>query len=191
MKGITTMKNVFAALFAAAVFAGCATSPVQRDEYDIKPSESDGKVPTSVEWENAHDDKLKSATAPAALMRYLKSQAAADALLAKVKGAYRTDPMTAVEIHALSQLVMTPGSKAFKYRSQQECRDLWTAALLRAAVASSDPYRTIFLLDQIRWCGKPSQATEVKMIGISAKDGEVRDFAALVVRELEGASLLR
>jgi hypothetical protein len=33
--------------------------------------------------------------------------------------------------------------------------------------------------------------TEVKMIGISAKDGEVRDFAALVVRELEGAALKR
>lgn len=185
------MKKLFAAMFAAAVFAGCATSPVQRDEYDIKPAESDGKVPTSVEWENANDDKLKAATAPAALMRYLKSQTAADALLAEVKGAYKTDPMTAVRIHALSQLVMTPGCKGFKGRSQAECRDLWTAALLRAAVASSDPYRTVFLLDQLRWCGKSSQATEVKMIGIASEDREVKDFAALVARELEGASLLR
>jgi hypothetical protein len=185
------MKRILIAFAAAAVLAGCATKNAVRDEYDIKPEAMSEAAPTAVEWENANDKTLAAETAPEALCRYLKSAAAADALLAEIKGAYRTDPMVATKVHAISQLVMKPGCARQKKCCAAKCRDLWTAALLRAAVASSDPYRTMFLLDQIRWCGKPSQATEVKMIGISAKDGEVRDFAALVVRELEGAALKR
>jgi hypothetical protein len=186
------MKNIFAGLLAAAVFAGCATGPqASRDEYDIVPEKSEVKTPTAVEWENANDAQLKAETTPAALHAYLKSAAAADALLAEVKGAYKTDPMTATKIHAVGQLVMSPKTPENRKCRPAECRDLWTAALLRAAKASTDPYRTMFLLDQLRWCGKPSHAAEIRAIGAASDAAEVKAFSHVVARELEGLPLAR
>ena len=185
------MKKILIGLFAAAVLAGCATKNAVRDEYDIKPAETSEAAPTAVEWENANDKTLTAETAPEALCRYLKSPAAADALLAEVKGAYKTDPMVATKVHAIGQLVMSPNCRLKKKCCSARCRDLWTAALLKAAKSSTDAYRTMFFLDQLRWCGKASQAAEVKAVGVASDAREVKDFAAMVARELEGAALKR
>ena len=99
--------------------------------------------------------------------------------------------MVATKVHAISQLVMKPGCARQKKCCAAKCRDLWTAALLKAAKSSADPYRTMFFLDQLRWCGKASQAAEIKALGAAADAREVKDFAAMVVRELEGAALKR
>ena len=61
-------------------------------------------------------------------------------------------------------------------------------ALLRAAQASQETYRTLFLLDQLRWCGKDDQAAAVRRLGETTKDAAVKAFAAMVARELDAAA---
>ena len=169
------MKKMMFAMAAAALAVGCIT----KDPYDIRPEGEDDGVPTAVAWQNANDAALEAAMKPQVLAAYVQSAAAADALLAEAKPAYRTDPMAATRIAAVTQLVMCP-----KCDKAPAGRAVWTAALIKAAGASTDSYRTMFLLDQLRWCGKPEQADRVLAIGAKAKDPAVKEFAAWTVREL-------
>ena len=169
------MKKMMFAMAAAALAVGCIT----KDPYDIRPEGEDDGVPTAVAWQNANDAALEAAMKPQVLAAYVQSAAAADALLAEAKPAYRTDPMVATRIAAVTQLVMCP-----KCDKAPAGRAVWTAALIKAAGASTDSYRTMFLLDQLRWCGKPEQADRVLAIGAKAKDPAVKEFAAWTVREL-------
>ena len=169
------MKKMMFAMAAAALAVGCVT----KDPYDIRPEGEDDGVPTAVAWQNANDAALEAAMKPQVLAAYVQSAAAADALLAEAKPAYRTDPMVATRIAAVTQLVMCP-----KCDKAPAGRAVWTAALIKAAGASTDSYRTMFLLDQLRWCGKPEQADRVLAIGAKAKDPAVKEFAAWTVREL-------
>ena len=169
------MKKMMFAMAAAALAVGCVT----KDPYDIRPEGEDDGVPTAVAWQNANDAALEAAMKPQVLAAYVQSAAAADALLAEAKPAYRTDPMVATRIAAVTQLVMCP-----KCDKAPAGRAVWTAALIKAAGASTDSYRTMFLLDQLRWCGKPEQADRVLAIGEKAKDPAVKEFAAWTVREL-------
>ena len=169
------MKKMMFAMAAAALAVGCVT----KDPYDIRPEGEDDGLPTAVAWQNANDAALEAAMKPQVLAAYVQSAAAADALLAEAKPAYRTDPMVATRIAAVTQLVMCP-----KCDKSPAGRAVWTAALIKAAGASTDSYRTIFLLDQLRWCGKPEQADRVLAIGAKAKDPAVKEFAAWTVREL-------
>ena len=169
------MKKMMFAMAMAALAVGCVT----KDPYDIRPEGKDDGVPSAVAWQNANNAALEAAMKPQALAAYVQSAAAADALLAEVKPAYQTDPMAATRIAAVTQLVMCP-----KCDKAPAGRAVWTAALIKAAEASSDSYRTMFLLDQLRWCGKPEQADRVLAIGAKAKDPCVTEFAAWTAREL-------
>ena len=169
------MKKMLFAMAVAALAAGCVT----KDPYDIRPEGEDDKVPNAVAWQNANDAALEAAMKPQALAAYVQSAAAADALLAEVKPAYQTDPMAATRIAAVTQLVMCP-----KCDKAPAGRAIWTTARIKAAAGSSDSYRTMFLLDQLRWCGKPEQADRILAIGAKAKDPAVKEFAAWTVREL-------
>ncbi len=173
------MRHLLLALAAAAALTARAELG---KEYDIRPAATAGAAPTAVNWQNANDDALASATSPEGLAPILAHPKAADALLARVKPAYQTDPLAAAQIAAASQLVMLPG----RVTAPAE-RELWTGALLRAAQASQETYRTLFLLDQLRWCGKPDQAAAVRRLADASKDGAVKAFAALVARELATA----
>lgn len=172
------MNKFLTVTMLATLFAGCCT---ERDVYDIRPGEEDDGIPVAVAWQNDHNAELEAAMKPAALAKYVKSAAAADALLAEVKPAYATDPMVATRIGAISQLVMCP-----KCTKAPACRKLWTAALLRAAEGSVDAYRTMFFLDQLRWCGTRDQVAGIRAVGVKAREKCVQDFALWVARELEG-----
>jgi len=163
-------------LLLTSLFVGCAT----KDVYDIRPEGEDDGIPTAVAWQNDHDAELTAAMKPAALAECVKTPAAADALLAEVKGAYATDPMVATRVAAVTQLVMCP-----KCKKAPAGRKVWSAALLRAAEGSTDAYRTMFFLDQLRWCGTADQKAAVLALGAHAKDACVKDFAAWVARELK------
>ena len=173
------MKTSTLFTFSLLLFTSCFVGCVTKDAYDIRPEGEDDKVPSAVAWQNANDAALEAAMKPQALAAYVRSAAAADALLAEVKSAYQTDPMAATRIAAVTQLVMCP-----KCDKAPAGRAIWTAALIKAAEASSDSYRTMFLLDQLRWCGKPEQADRILAIGAKAKDPGVKEFAAWTVREL-------
>lgn len=184
-------KLLFATLIAAAA-AGCCTSPCcdgtcpktdapKKDQYDIRPEETDDKAPTAAEWQAKEGAAIAKAVAPEAVAPSLESAAAADALLAQVKGAYKTDPFVATKIGVATQMAMCPTCK-----KAPAARKVWAPALLRAAQASADAYRTMFFLDQLRWCGYPEQAGAVANLGEKAKDRCVKEMAAIVARELRG-----
>ena len=93
-----------AGIVVALALAGCAT----RDAYDIRPEENDG-VPTAVAWQDMHGQEIAKATQQEELAECVKTQTAADALLAQVKSAYGTDPLVATKIAAVTQFVSSPG----------------------------------------------------------------------------------
>ena len=62
--------------------------------------------PMAVEWQKAAEAQLAAATTPKALAEHVWDAASAEALLAKVQGAYKTDPLTLTVIGAVSQYVM-------------------------------------------------------------------------------------
>ena len=185
----------------AAVLAGCATAPVAENaspEPELpqltdpnpfanysKGMASDNTHPMAYEWQSAHDAEITEATKGKALCEILDCDIKVSELLGKVKGAYDTDPMVATQIASISQIVMC--QKCPKMSSR---RVTWTTALLFAAKSSTDAYRAIYFLDQLRWCGLPDDADAVlevgkKFRGSSADRRRVRDFADMVVRELK------
>lgn len=160
----------FGCVLMAMAFAGCAT----QDAYDIRPEEQDG-VQNAVEWQNAHDREIAAATQPQDLAVCVKTAVAADALLAQVGPAYGTDPLVATRIAAVTQFVMASGSAG---------RTVWREALLRAAKASTDDYRTVFFLEQLRWCGSAEDVPAVRALAESSARAGVKSFAAIAAREL-------
>ena len=142
------MKSLMTAALAAALFAGCATAPApKKDALDIRPEASKDGVPTLVAWQDANRAAIDAATAKEVLSAFVASPAAADALLAKVEGAYRTDPLTMTQIAAVTQLVMCP-----KCPKAPACRAVWSAALVRAAAGTKDGYVRTFLNQQLDLC---------------------------------------
>ena len=143
---------------------------------------------TGVTWQNENDAALAEATSPDALAAFVETPEAAAALLAEVKPAYATCPVKAAQIAAVSQFVMQDDCwcrKVFLFWTQTHDaqRRIWTKALLSAARSAADPYVTVFMLDQLRWCGYPCQAPEVSVFR-AARDKAVASMAELVAAEL-------
>ena len=142
----------------------------------------------AVAWQNTNDTALAEATSPAVLAGFVKSQEAAAALLAEVKPAYASCPMKLAQIAAVSQYVMLDDCwcrKVFLFWTQthDDQRKIWTKALLAAAKGAADPYVTVFMLDQLRWCGYPCQAPDVSVFRAS-RDKAVASMAEMVAAEL-------
>ena len=193
-------KNFCALALVAGLMAGCATAPDAAVKKDLTEPEmvqvkdpnpyanygdatkSTPGLPMAYEWQKSHDAEIAAATKPETLAAFVKDGAAAAGLLAEVKEAFASDPKVLVQIAAVSQLVMCP-----KCDKAPAAREVWTKALLEAAAKAPDTYRTLFYLDQLRWCGKAGQADEIVRIGAKAGDKAVADFANVVVRELKAA----
>lgn len=136
---------------------------------------------TCVEWQNVHDAELGKAVAAESLDAALASDAAADALLAEVAGAYDTDPLVATKIAAVTARAMEPGAVAK--------RRVWAKALLKAALAATDGYRAVFFLEQLRWCGLRDQLPEIEGLAGKASAEGVASFAAMLARELRAGRM--
>ena len=159
---------------------------------DIKPGARTDKVLNSVEWENTNDVALAEATAEDALAGFVADEASARALLAQVKGAYRSDPLVLCQVAAVSQWVMSPEPcwLCFWKPSPAEGRKVWVKALLVTAEETKDAYVKMACLDQLRWCGCDCPCVLKRIRAIGARgDKSVRDFSEMVVRELTGKSI--
>ena len=175
-------------VLAASIAVVAAAKPAKEKKYvDPNAYASYGAAmaakagdPMAVEWHNKNEAAIKAATTSEALKAHVRDAAAAKALLGKVKGAYSSDPMALTVAAAVSQEVMRP----CKCPKQATCRALWSAALLETATQSKDAYVQMFCLDQLRWCGLPSQAEKVSAFAEVAADKSVKDFADWVAREL-------
>ena len=153
--------------------------------------------PMAVEWQKAAEAQLAAATTPKALAAHVWDAASAEALLAKVQGAYKTDPLTLTVIGAVSQYVMeavigrangcqkrcsTPGAA----RCQ---RKIWNMALLAAFRKTKDEYIQTFLLDQLRWCGCKCRAKDILALKSNAVSDNVKKFIDWTASEVDGSMI--
>ena len=142
------MKKMMFTMVAVVLFAGCATeNAAKKDAYDIRPDAAADGVPTGVEWQRTNDAALKAATTPAALSKFVESDAAADALLAQIGPAYKGDPLVLTQIAGVTQLVMCPKCDKAPAR-----RKVWVAALERARDGTKDDYVRTFCRQQLDIC---------------------------------------
>ena len=163
---------------------GPAMAPVKND-------------PMAVEWQQMDEAKIAAATTPKALADHVWDAASAEALLAKVQGAYKTDPLTLTVIGAVSQYVMeavigradgcqkrcrTPGAAPCQ-------RKTWNMALLAAFRKTKDEYVQTFLLDQLRWCGCRCRAKDVQALKSNAVSGNVKAYIDWTAAEVAGETV--
>jgi hypothetical protein len=168
-------------LFLAVVLAASAVA-ARADAYDIKPGEASAKAaPTAVIWQGDNAKKLAAAVDCKTIAKLVETDESMAALLAKVKGAYKTDPIVATQIMEISHKVMCT-----KCEKAPKCRERWVAQLVKAAETSTDSYRTTFFLDQLRWCGRKADVKAVLAIGEKGCKA-VKDFSEMVARELNAA----
>jgi len=149
--------------------------------YDVAMRPVKGS-PMAVEWQAAAAKDIEKATSCEVVARLTADRAAMDSLLANVDKAYATNPMVATQIAAISQKAMC--SKCPKAPAM---RKMWTAALYDAASKPKSEYAALFCLDQLRWCGYPEQAKDVRKLGAASKSKAVKDFAEMVAKELDAA----
>ena len=149
--------------------------------------------PMAVEWQNANGAAIDAATAPDALKAHLRDAKAAAALLARVKGAYASDPLSLTVIGAVSQYSMDasvgrPGGcqKLCKTPGAAPCpRKVWNMALIDAVKKSKDEYVQTFLLDQLRWCCCRACKDDVLKLKGCAVSDNVKSFIDWVSDEIK------
>ncbi len=145
--------SLVAATLGAALLVGCATTgklaPSDAnayDDYGKGMAHVDG-YDMAYEWQRKNPDLVAQATTPDVLAAFVATDAAADALLAKIGTAYTGDPVALTQIAAVTQLVMCP-----KCPKAAQGRLVWTAALKRARAATNDGYVRTFCDQQLRLC---------------------------------------
>lgn len=139
----TTAVHASFLFLLGALFIGCATT----DQYDIRPDDAADGIPTAVAWQADNAAALAASTTPAALSAFVANAAAADALLAQLKGAYATDPIVMTQIGGVSQFVLCP-----KCEKAPEFRKVWIAALERKIATTDDDYVRTFCQQQLWIC---------------------------------------
>lgn len=148
-------------LAVLALMAGCATekygkfepqcelapsNPSAYASYQAAMAHEDG-CEMAYEWQRKNPDAVVAATRPKVLAEFVASDAAADALLAKIGTSYGGDPLVLTQIAAVTQLVMCP-----KCPKSPARRAVWVAALERARAKTGDGYIRTFGDQQLRLC---------------------------------------
>lgn len=186
------MKNIL--FMTVAIGAFCAFG---QGQYDIRPDEAAATdAPTAVEWQDANDSSIAALTSDSVLATVVKDEKSAVALLEKLRGAYLTDPMAALQIGAVSQWVMIEDERPwYGYvlpihdTPHADGREIWVKALMTTLKSASDDYVMTFCLDQLRWCGYPKCADCIRAFARTARSIRVREFAEMVAKELEGGAI--
>ena len=171
-----------------AVLAGVSVAFAEKkDAYDIRPDAAKAADALSaVDWQNKNDAALKAATSDAALAEIVADDDNAEKLLAKLKGAYLTDPLVAFQVAAVTQWTMVSDPWYCLFWGEHALgRKVWVKCLFEQIDRTDDEYVKTFCLDQLRWCAWPDQAEEIREIGTKSGSKVLRDFAAVVALELE------
>ena len=181
-------KLIFTAMIGAmsvSVIAGGKKDPNAFANYGAGMA-SDKQYPMAVEWHNTNRNALESETSDDAIAAFVDSEEAAKAILAKIKPAYATDPMVAVQIAAVSQYVMTAEPSWWEFWNwfSDSPREIWTKTLLDAVASATDTYVAQLCVDQLRWCAYPEQAAELCAIGKKAKCKALKQMIRMAVSEI-------
>ena len=122
------------------------SNPTAYAEYGRAMAHCDGWK-MAYEWQRENPKAVENATRREVLAGFVKSPAAADALLIEIGTAYDGDPVVLTQIAAVTQLVMCP-----KCPKAPACRKIWVAALERARARTDDGYVRTFCDQQLRLC---------------------------------------
>ena len=149
-------------LLLPLLFVGCVSAPKYGEftpkgelapstgtayaDYGKAMAHEDG-YQMAYEWQQKNPKAVAEATKPEVLAAFVGSDAAADALLAKIGTSYDGDPVVLTQIASVTQLVMTP-----KCTKALACRKTWVAALERARTKTDDGYVRTFCDQQLRLC---------------------------------------
>lgn len=193
------MKRLLCALALCSLTLSTAFASVYDDDLTYTDAL---KAPTAAVWQEEQASAIASATAPKELEKVLADRSAVEALLASVGEAYFGDPIKLTQIAAITQYVMRPGCKQAPAQ-----RKAWSDALLQAAqnataghgdgffrglgrtiglVSTPDNgYTAVFLLDQLRWCGRKDQAPAVDELAECAVCPDVESMAKIVSASLK------
>ncbi len=187
----------------ALALCGLTLSTVFASVYSDDLAYTDAlNAPAASVWQRKQATAIASATAPKELEKVLADRSAIDALLASVGEVYAGDPIKLTQIAAISQYVMRPGCKQAPAQ-----RRAWSDALLQAAqnatagygdgffrglgrtiglVSTPDNgYTAVFLLDQLRWCGRKDQVEAVDELADCAACPDVVSMAKIVSASLK------
>ena len=156
-------KLIFAMVMAVGAMAFAAeTKSAEKPKYvdpnpfaDYGPAmKSTEKNPLTAAWSKAHDAEIAAATEEDVLAGCVESAERAAALLAQIKPAYETDPLTMIQIAAVTQWVMLPDPcfLFFWEPSPSAGRAIWTAALKRRIAEAKDDYIRTFCRQQLDLC---------------------------------------
>ena len=180
--------NTFSKVIACAalVLAGTLHAELGK-EYDIRPDANVKNGPTAVDWQAKNDKALAAETTPEKLAACVATPEAAAALLAQVKTAYATDALVATKIAAVSQYVLTLPTEEAPWYAFWSCprpaegRIIWAKALMTAASESTDFYRTMFFLEQLRYAGTPCQKACLEKLAETTQWEAVKQFIPVVI----------
>ena len=152
------MKNV---LLAMALVVGGMALAEEAKYVDPNPfadygpaMQSTAERPLAANWSRQHDAEIAAATTDEALAAQVADEASAAALLAKVKGAYESDPLVLTQIAAVTQWVMLPDPWYCLFWDGPHAagRAVWTAALQKTIDGTKDEYVRIFCRQQLDLC---------------------------------------
>lgn len=190
-------RNLFAVSVVLVGLTVCAADAKKPAYVDPNPYAGYGKAMAvnpqftmGVDWDLDNAPQLARATSDEALEAIVSDDGAVARLLRQVKPDYKTCPLAACQIAAVSQYVMANAEApwyAFWRSSRADARRRWTKALLTFAKEAEDGYVKEYYLDQLRWCGYPHQAPCAMLAAYDAAPN-VRAFAANVATELVQAS---
>ena len=155
-------KLIFALALAGTMAFAAETGGAEKTQYvDPNPYAryNDAMVsteedPLAVNWSRAHDAEIAAATGEDVLAACVESEESAAALLAKLAPAYETDPLTMIQIAAVTLWVMTsePCWLCFWKPSPAKGRVVWNLALARKIAESKDDYIRTFCRQQLDLC---------------------------------------
>ncbi len=186
---------VCAALCAENVAADKPKDPVAPFN-DYGPAmASSAEHPLTVVWQDAHAEELRKALTDEMLAGFVADAKAADGLLAKIRPAYETDALVAIQIAAVSQWVMLPDPWYCLFWDGEHAagRKVWVNALMNRIETTDNSYIKEFCLDQLRWCGCacPKLVARLTAVESGSTDKAVKELAGIVLREIAGKGIGR
>ena len=147
------MKKLIFAMVMAAGAAVFAADPNPFADYGAGMQSTEAN-PLAVNWSKDHDAEIAAATSDDALAAIVESAESADAVLAKIKPAYASDPLLLTQIAAVTQWVMLPDPWycLFWDGPHVSGRAVWIGALTRKIATAKDDYVRIFCRQQLELC---------------------------------------
>ena len=141
-------------LFLAMVGVSAAVMGADNLPDYSKSAAKSAKHVSAADWQQKNAAVIAAATDEAVLAAFVEDAASAKALLDKLEGAYRSDPIVMTQVAAVTHWVMSsePFFLWFWEPSPAAGRKVWVAALKAKIDTTRDEYVRTFCRQQLDLC---------------------------------------